>query len=365
MAHNVRVNGTWRNTVMPYTKVAGVWKPAKAVYNKVNGSWKNNFLQGGINDNEFNDSIVGAKAEQTIRTVATQLDGKILVGGNFSMWNGMFSIPRIVRLNTNGSLDTAFMSTIGTGPNSNISKIIIQPDDKILVGGVFNTWNGVYRGFFVRLNSDGTIDTEFSTKIGTAADSIVSNIALQPDGKILVVGNFTTWNGTTVNRIVRLNADGTRESAFTANTGTAADSWVYNVAIQPDGKILVVGSFTNWNSSTVGYIVRLNSNGTRDTTFTANANNFIFFAATQKDGKIITGGRFTTWNSAAIGRIVRLSENGTIDTKFISNIGTAANQDVWGVHIQLDNRIFVFGDFTTWNGTATTRLIRIGGELAL
>ena len=140
---------------------------------------------------------------------------------------------------------------------------------------------------------------------------------------------------------------------------------MYNVAIQPDGKILVVGSFTNWNSSTVGYIVRLNSNGTRDTTFTANANNFIFFAATQKDGKIITGGRFTTWNSAAIGRIVRLSENGTIDTKFISNIGTAANQDVWGVHIQLDNRIFVFGDFTTWNGTATTRLIRIGGELAL
>ena len=103
----------------------------------------------------------------------------------------------------------------------------------------------------------GFLDTNFTTNTGTAASGAVRSVALQSDGKILVGGDFTAWNGVTVNRIVRLNADGTRDTAFTTNTGTAASGAVRSIALQPDGKILLGGFFTAWDGVTVGNVVRL------------------------------------------------------------------------------------------------------------
>jgi len=226
MSHLTKVAGTWRNS-KPYTKVAGTWKLADYVYNKVGGRWYTSFVKGGLVDKSWDDrdqtGVFGTGAGTgSVYAIAFQSDGKILVGGYFTSWNGT-TVGNIVRLNADGTRDTAFTTNTGTGANSYILSVAIQSDGKILVGGEFSSWNGTAVNYIVRLNSDGTRDTAFTTNTGTGADDYIFSVAIQSDGKILVGGFFGAWNGTTVGRIVRLNSDGTRDTAFTTNTGTGAD----------------------------------------------------------------------------------------------------------------------------------------------
>ena len=132
-----------------------------------------------------------------------------------------------------------------------------QADGKVLVGGPFNRWDGKPVGHVVRLNADGTLDEAFGTAIGSGADSEVSSIAVQADGKILLGGDFEKWNGRRAGNFVRLNANGTQDTAFTTNSGTGADYDVESTAVQSNGGVLLGGSFTTWNGSPVGKIVRL------------------------------------------------------------------------------------------------------------
>src|SRR5439155_26956364 len=119
-------------------------------------------------------------------------DGKVLVGGTFPPFNGA-SRARLARLNTDGSLDTNFLSGL-TGPNSAVRSIRIQSDGKLVIGGQFSTVNGTARGRIARLNTDGTLDTTFGN--GLAGASTVYSVAVQSDGKILIGGYFGTVNGT-------------------------------------------------------------------------------------------------------------------------------------------------------------------------
>jgi uncharacterized membrane protein len=110
----------------------------------------------------------------------------------------------------------------------------------------------------VRLNADGTRDTAFTTNTGTGADgTAVNTIAIQSDGKIVLGGSFANFNGVTVNRIVRLNADGTLDTAFTTNTGAGANSTVSTIAIQSDGKMILGGSFFGFNEINRSYLARI------------------------------------------------------------------------------------------------------------
>ena len=196
-----------------------------------------------------------------MNTFAIQPDGKIVVGGNFTSYNGNDQ-NYITRLNSDGSRDTSF--TVGTGFDSGVNAFAIQPDGKIVVGGYFTSYNGTSQNYITRLNSDGTRDTSFT--IGTGFNSGVDAFAIQSDGKILVGGFFTSYNGTSQNRITRLNSDGTRDTSFTVGTGF--DSGVNAFVIQPDGKIVVGGRFTSYNGTAQNRITRLNSDGSRDTSFT-------------------------------------------------------------------------------------------------
>jgi uncharacterized delta-60 repeat protein len=369
MSHLTKVAGTWRNS-KPYTKVAGTWKLADYVYNKVGGRWYTSFVKGGLVDKSWDDrdqtGVFGTGAGTgSVYAIAFQSDGKILVGGYFTSWNGT-TVGNIVRLNADGTRDTAFTTNTGTGANSYILSVAIQSDGKILVGGEFSSWNGTAVNYIVRLNSDGTRDTAFTTNTGTGADDYIFSVAIQSDGKILVGGFFGAWNGTTVGRIVRLNSDGTRDTAFTTNTGTGADDYIFSVAIQSDGKILLGGYFTSWNGTTVNRTARLNSDGTRDTAFTTNtgtgANNVIYTIAIQSDGKILVGGNFSAWNGTTVGRIVRLNSDGTRDTAFTTNTGTGADSSIETIAIQSDGKILVGGYFTSWNGTAVNYIVRLNSD---
>ena len=218
----------------------------------------------------------------------------------------MFADVEVLLLNVVSKVPSELMRTI--------LHTAIQPDGKILLGGNFTTWNGVTANRIVRINSDGTLDTTFNSNTSTSANNAVySSIAIQPDEKILIGGFFTTWGGVTVNRIVRLNSDGTRDTEFTTNTGTAASGTVYSLDIQSDSKIIVGGSFTTWNGVTVNNIVRLNSDGTRDTGFSTNSgtsfNNAVWDSEIQSDGKMLVGGSFSGFNNVNRTRIARISSD--------------------------------------------------------
>src|SRR4030095_73808 len=153
----------------------------------------------------------------------------------------------------------------GTGANGSVFTLAVQADGKILIGGDFTSFNGTSRNRFARLNSDGTLDTAFLST-GTGANDQVFALALQSDGKVLIGGFFTTVNNTTRNRIARLNSDGTLDTTFLA-TAAGANYSVRAIAVQSDGRVMIGGEFGNYNGAYRGNIARLKPDSSLDETF--------------------------------------------------------------------------------------------------
>ncbi len=253
---------------------------------------------------------------------------------------------------TAGALDEAFNPNINDPPYT----VVTQPDGKILIVGDFTNVGGTGVGHLARLNADGTRDTTFSC----STDVQVYTAAVQPDGKILIGGNFRSVNGTARTRIARLNPNGTIESTTTFFAATAELS-VYCFALQPDGKILLGGRFASINSVTRRGLARLNANGTLDTSFVPPdfGNGSVNVVALQADGNILVGGEFTQLNSATRGHLVRLSSTGAEESTTTFNIGTGANDDIKALIVQPDGKILVGGQFTTFNGATRNRIARL------
>ncbi|MES2567217.1 MAG: T9SS type A sorting domain-containing protein [Bacteroidota bacterium] len=289
-----------------------------------------------------------------IKTVSLQQDGKLFIGGDISYINGDY-VRRIARINTNGTIDKSF--NYRTAANSGIVKCAIQPDQKILIGGNFTAYNNKEINRISRLNGDGSIDTSFLTS-GTygGANGVVNTISLQSDNKIIVGGDFTTFHSGNCKRLIRLLPSGLEDSTF--NFGNF-DGAIYATAVQPDGKIIVAGNFINANSASVNRIVRLNADGTTDLSFNpgSGANNIIYELALQADGKILIVGSFTTFNGTSRNRVARLNTNGTLDLTF--SPGTGANNVVTAIALQADGKIIIGGTFTSYNGVSKGRLARL------
>ena len=284
---------------------------------------------------------------------AVQSDGKIIVGGSFSSYNDTTQ-NRIARLNSDGTLDTSFNNG-GSGFNVGVTSIRIQTDGKIVVGGDFTSYNGTTQNRITRLNSDGSRDTGFDP--GSGFNGGIRDVAIQSDGKIIVCGSFTSYNGTTQNNITRLNSDGSIDNTFTIGTGF--DGTTINLEIQSNGKIIVCGGFTSYNGTTQNNITRLNSDGSRDNAFTIGSgfNNTTYSTSIQTDGKILVGGFFTSYNGTTQNRITRLNSDGTIDMGF--TIGLGFNDIIDSIRIQTDGKIVLGGDFTSYNGTTQNRITRL------
>ena len=125
--------------------------------------------------------------------------GKIYVGGSFGSYSGSTQ-NGLVRLNTDGTKDTAF--NVGTGFNGIVESLIIDISGSLIVGGSFTTYSGSGQNGLIKLNTDGTKDTTFD--IGTGFNSSVQSLVTQSDGKIIAGGGFTTYKGSSQNRLIRL-----------------------------------------------------------------------------------------------------------------------------------------------------------------
>jgi uncharacterized delta-60 repeat protein len=326
----------------------------------LNGISRNRLVRLNTDGSIDTTFSTGTGFDGEVFSTSIDSDGKIVVGGLFSSYNGTTRIG-IVRLNTDGNVDTAF--DIGTGFDDIVFTVSSQSDGKILVGGAFTTYQGIGRNYIVRLNTDGSYDTTFD--IGAGFDNTVRTTLTQSDGKIVVGGAFNTYQGVSSNRIVRLNTDGSVDTTF--NVGTGFNGTVRTVSSQSDGKILVGGIFTSYNGVTSNRFIRLNTDGSIDTTFdvgtgfdgqyfsgfTTSINTILI----QSDNKVVVGGNFTSYNGLARNSAVRLNTDGSLDTTFIT--GTGFNGLVFSIVQQSDNKLVIGGAFNAYNDTTTFEIARL------
>ena len=307
-------------------------------------------LPDGSLDQTFLNARAGADAD--VWAVAVQKDGRTLIGGEFHSVNGV-ARAGLARLNPDGSLDS-FADQLG----GYVYALGLQPDGKIIVGGSGRANN------LARLYPDGSTDASFlSNLIGYSG---VQCLTLQSDGKILIGGWFSTVNGSTRNRIARLNANGSIDNSF-QNGMAGADQAIWSLAVQSDGKVLIGGWFNTINGVARARLARLNTNGSLDGSFLtgmAGPDGGAMSLAVQSDGKILVGGGFRLFNGIPAPGLVRINPSGSLDPSFVAST-TAAMPDSGSVNVitfQSDAKILIGGDMTLVNQTPRSYVARLMGE---
>lgn len=320
--------------------------------------------QPGLLDQSFDP---GSTFNDFVYDCLEQPDGKIVVVGKFFSASSRF----VTRLNSDGSVDNTFNPPTFYNSTAAAFCCELQSDGKILIGGSFytNNANGTQIWSLVRLNSDGTLDNTFNEVYNqqmpawSGPGGTVTSMKLQPDGKIIVSGNWLYYNDIERRGTVRLNPDGSIDYTF--------QDWTYNglqlvqgpfldIAIQNDGKIIGVGE---------NGIVRMNSNGTIDASF--NSGNYLVNLGVNPDvdapilslillnsGKILIGGNFTTYQGQSAPYLARLHSDGSFDNSFNSQ-GLGLDGGVHSMSLQSDNKIIIAGNFGSYNGIASEHIARI------
>lgn len=322
-----------------FSSINGVSRNAIAKIN-TNGTLDTSFDLG------YNTTISGGLSAPNIYSIQENVDGSIIFSGFFDNAITLGS-NSVEKLTSTHLLDRTFNPI--NGARGNVNKFSFQADGKILITGNFRAYNGVDRSRLARITQNGELDNTYT--VGTGLNNQANDIAIQTNGNIIAVGSFTSYNTTNVNRIVRTDANGAIDAAFATNIGTGANGEINTIALQTDGKIIIGGNFTSFNGNSSNYIARLNSNGTFDNTFNIGTGAFglVRIVRIQTDGKLLLGGDFQFFNGATVGRIIRLNPDGTIDNTFNAT-GTGASGSVLDIQIASDGSIFVGGAFNTYNG---------------
>lgn len=340
------------------------------VFTNVDGQTRNNLAR--LNPDGSLESTAtfnpGSGVNGRVNSIAVQADGKILIAGDFTSVSGE-ARNRIARLNADGSLESTATFDPGGGPNAFVRSVVLQPGGKILIAGEFTSVDGEPRNRITRLHADGAVESIDTFDTGSGANQVVHSVAVQQDGKLLVWGRFTSWDGQARNRIARLDPDGALESSATFNPGAAADNWVWSMAVQADRKILVGGEFTTVNGQPRLRIARLNANGTLESLAGFNpgtgTNSTIRSMIVQTDGKILIAGLFTNVNSQSSNRIARLHANGTLESTATFNPGAGADSNVSTLAVQADGKILLGGAFTAIDGQPHNFFARLLNDAAV
>lgn len=280
--------------------------------------------------------------------------------GNFT-YIGEMPVNTGFKINTLGAKDETYSDGGTSGGVGGLINFIypVSNGKTAWVGANALTFAGVsYPGGLLMRNTDGTIDTSFMTNYtALAVNGEITRIVEQPDGKFVIVGAFTSVGGATCNRISRINADGTLDTAFRTAIGTGANSTVWRVALYPDGKIIISGVFTTFNGSGRQYLARLLSTGALDTTFTLSStgmDNWPAMMFPQSDGKVYLLGGFTIYANTGTNTrsFMRLTNTGALDNwPTGSGFGGMINKPDCAVELS-DSFIVSGGGTMNYNGTA-------------
>ncbi len=311
--------------------------------------------QSGSLDPSFNPGA-GVNPGSQVYAVAVQADGCIVIGGDFTNFNGT-GRTNLARLNSDGSLDATFDPGSAVGPSLYVDALAVQPDGKVLVGGNFAGAAGTN---LIRLNTNGTVDPGFSA----ATDSTVNSLMLQTNGSILIGGFFTQVNGAGRTGIARLGTNGALDINFNPSL-VGGSSSIYALALQSDGKILVAGSFTNVSGTGTTNLARLNATGTVDSNFKPvrfgpAAGTALYSVAVDTQGRVLAGGNFASCNSLVRSNLVRLNADGTLDTNFNAAAGT--DSTINSIATQSDNKVLMGGLFAIASGAPRNAIARLNSD---
>ena len=297
-----------------------------------------------------------------------QADGKRVVGGYFSRVNGAAAGANFLRLDAAGTLDAAFAQNVGLV--GGVSQVLGLPNGQYLLagGGSTVTAGGLTRTELLRLNTNGTADASFNAGTGPAASAggyASSQVfAVQADGKILVAGTFDQYNSVPAAGVVRLNANGSVDPTFNVGTGLDLNTaYPASLAVQADGKILLGGEFDAFNGQPTTGLVRLNANGSVDASFTSPLlrATYVEGLIVQPDGKVLLNGYLNLPGTPAqYAGLARLLPGGALDLNFVTSIfrdgevSTSTSEPA--VLLQPDGKIIVSGYFTGAAGNRVARL---------
>ncbi len=368
IVRSVAVDGSRRILIGgDFTQVGGKPRAGVARLNE-DGSVDDTFT-GGVGPNpDF-------PATPQVFAVLAHPDGSVIAGGTFGLATsaGATAIPRnnLVRFSSTGVVDPNW----DPNPNAIVLALAMHTNNRLLIGGAFTELkeNGrttaTSRLRMARLENSGVADATFDVK----ANDGVASFAVQPDGKIVVGGHFTTLhalgsaNADSRSRIGRLNADGTMDTEFFPTFGGA----VLSLAVGPDGGIVAGGRFRQifgrGNVTPVApspYVVRLFQDGTPDESFNPGVNGEVAAVAYQSDGKVLVGGYFTTAlplqspNVVSRNHIARVLPNGALDASFDQ---VPAGRVLTSV-TQADGKVVVGGSFTSIGGQTRYYVARLNPD---
>lgn len=302
-------------------------------------------LTNGSIDGTFNCEL---GIDKPLSLGGLQSDGKIFIAQNDFIALNAF----LYRLNADGSLDNSFQTL--TGANGFINSGIIQPDGKIVISGTFTNYNGSAANKMIRLDSNGNIDPTFQY---TDASYRVTNIKLLLNGKFLVLRQATP---NSLGITTRLNSNGSIDSEFT----TSSNCYLYPFSVQANEKIINYDTCVDWSFDEPPHemIFRLNTNGTYDNTFER-----LGFDTTDpvaiwvlSDDSIMVTGFFNNYGGTDVKNILKLKKDGQLETSF--NGGTGPNDQVWDIAQQPDGKLIIVGQFTQYNGTSRDNIARLNNS---
>jgi LPXTG-motif cell wall-anchored protein len=303
----------------------------------------------------FNDNLgSGLGGTANVTTVASDGDGW-LIGGQFSSLNGV-PVQNVIRLNADGTLDTSFTDNIGAAFTAYVHTIKPDGEGGWLVGGQFS----VGGSHLLRLAGDGTLDTGFSAAVGARIPSGFHVYDTAGDGAGWLVG--TNLQGSLGVPLYKFDRTGAPDEAFMANAaGSGFNGPVRSVAHDTVGDgWLVGGAFTTANGVSVGRLLRLNDDGTRDTAFGAELgsgfNGSVQVVVPDGDGWLVGGSFFSLGGQPNTSALVRLHADGSLDTSFARGLGDGPNSTVHDVVVESSGRILLGGDFGSIDGHARNGL---------
>jgi uncharacterized delta-60 repeat protein len=290
-----------------------------------------------------------------LRCAQQQADGRILISGDFTHFNGTPS-TNLVRLFGNGTRDTSFNKQIGT--NGSIDHIVVQKDSMILLQGVFSRYmqQTVTTGL-IRIDSNGVMDQTFNPYKPVYGYNGVTAMALQPDGKLIIAGFGIGTQGYDTCGLIRLNKDGSLDINFKPGSVLQQYNTINVITVQKNGKILIGGTFSSWKETPAKGLVQLNNNGDRDNSFAPNGSNFqtAYSSSTPSihairelpDSSLLIGGNFAFFNGLFRMGLVKLLPNGNLDYTFSQepSITLSSNFIVYDIAVTNENKILLGGHF--------------------
>ena len=351
-------------------------------------------LETGALDTSYLHQTMGTNNARPSSILLRPELGQVVVAGRFGSI-GASPVPGIAQLSSSGILDSGFNFNLQQGIGGMPSTITLLDDGKMLVGGFFNSVNGLPQPAFVRLQKDGALDPGFSigsgflSNPGNGADfaSSPQAVAIQQDGRIVVaVPHFGKIQGLERNSLARLNADGSVDPSFDVDTGLVYEfvrGQARGIALWSDKgsaavpalqKVIVVGSFTHIVQCGITHahagILRLNEDGTLDSTFNPgagftnpiNRHAFMRHVAVQPDGKILVAGDPVAYNGIPVSRLVRLNGDATLDATFDAAGPIGASTTIYAMDLLPGGQIMIAGHFFSDETGSRIQVIRLNAN---